>query len=363
MPRNGSSRRPTVTDVARRAGVSVATAGRVLGGYGNVSPDRQDAVRTAAAELGYAPDGVARSMRSGGTRSIGFVAVDIANPFFAEALRGVADVAHEQGYETIVLNTDDGLDLERNAIRVLLEKRIEGIVVSPASVTDVSHLRAAQQRGVPVVLLDRSSTVLPADSVVIDNQRAAAEAVQHLLDAGHRKIGVVVSIDPAEPPELVAVRGGYEVRGPSRPSVDRLRGYVSAVQAYGLAVQPKFVRLTPLADRLAAEQDLAELFTKRGAPTALFATDNIATHTAYATARRLHRAIPEELSLVGFDDADWTVLVSPPLTVIAQSPREMGRAAAQRLFARIQGDERKPTTTIVPTELVVRESAAPPAHR
>jgi LacI family transcriptional regulator len=363
MAQERPARRPTVADVARRAGVSVATAGRVLGGYGNVSADRRAGVEAAAAELGYAPNSVARSMRSGGSRSIGFVAVDIANPFFALAMRGVADVAHEEGYETIVLNTDDDLDLERSAVRVLLEKQVEGIVVSPTSVTEVEHLRTAQHRGVPVVLLDRHSPVLQADSVVIDNQQAAADAVGHLLSAGHRRIGVLVSIDAAERPELVEVAGRFEVRGPARPSVERLRGYIRTVQEHGLRVRPELVRLTPLSDRLHAEQSVADLFAGPAAPTALFATDNVATQTAYATARRLDRSIPDQLSLVGFDDADWTVLVSPAVTVLAQSPRQMGRAAAQRLFARINGDERSPTMTVVPTELMVRDSVAKPARR
>lgn len=363
MTEKGSGRRPTVADVARRAGVSVATAGRVLGGYGNVSADRQAAVQTAADELGYAPNGVARSMRLGGTRTIGFVAVDVSNPFFASAMRGVVDVAHDEGYETIVLNTDDSRDLERNAVRVLLEKQIEGIVVSPTSVTDIEHLRTAQQRGVPVVLLDRHSPVLPADSVVIDNERAAADAVQYLIDAGHRKIGALVSVDPAERPELVTVRDRLEVHGPSRPSVDRLRGYVNALQKHRIRVRPKLVGMSPLQDRSHAEQTLTGMFTGRDAPTALFATDNVATQIAYATARRLDRSIPDELSLVGFDDADWTVLVAPPLTVVAQSPLEMGRAAAQRLFARIHGDEQQPAKITVPTELLVRDSVAKHARR
>jgi LacI family transcriptional regulator len=363
MSEKGSGRRPTVADVARRAGVSVATAGRVLGGYGNVSADRQAAVQAAGEELGYAPNGVARSMRLGGTRSIGFVAVDIANPFFASAMRGVADVAHAEGYETIVLNTDDALELERNAVRVLLEKQIEGIVVSPTSVTDIEHLRIAQQRGVPVVLLDRHSPVLPADSVVIDNERAAADAVGHLIEAGHRKIGVLVSIDPSEGPELVTVGDRLEVHGPSRPSVDRLRGYVNALQKHRIRVRPKLVGLSPLQDRPHAEQNLVTMVTGRDAPTAIFATDNVATQIAYATARRMHRAIPDELSLVGFDDADWTVLVSPPLSVVAQSPLEMGRVAAQRLFARIHGDEQSPATITIPTELLVRDSVAKQARR
>lgn len=184
-------RRPTVADVAREAGVSVATAGRALGNYGRVGDDLREQVQAAAERLGYSPNAVARSMRSGGTRSIGFVGADISNPYFATAMRGLCDVAREQGYEPILANSDDRLEVERAAVSVLLDKQVEGIVVAPTSVTDVAHLERAKELGVPIVLLDRHIGALEADSVVIDNEAAAYEAVAHLLGLGHRRVGLL----------------------------------------------------------------------------------------------------------------------------------------------------------------------------
>ncbi|MFG2000332.1 LacI family DNA-binding transcriptional regulator [Spirillospora sp. NPDC048911] len=357
-PKSGR-RSPTVADVAREADVSVATAGRALGNYGRVRDDLRERVQEAAARLGYSPNVVARSMRSGGTRSIGFVGADISNPYFATAMRGVCDVAREEGYEPLLFNVDDRLDAERNAIKVLLEKQIDGIVVSPTSVTDIGHLRQARERGVPIVLLDRGSPMMDVDSVVIDNEAAARDAVTYLLGLGHRRIGLLAAIDPAEGPQLVTEDDGrVGVRGAPRPSVDRVRGYLAALDAHQAESSPELIRFCPLDAVPHAEAEARELLSLPEPPTAVFAADNVSTQGAFMAARHHRRAIPGELSLVGFDDLDWTALVEPPLTVVAQSPLDMGRTAAQRLFQRIRGDDRPAERIVMPAKLVVRSSAA-----
>jgi LacI family transcriptional regulator len=351
-------RRPTVTDVARAAGVSVATAGRVLGGYGNVSPELKAQVQAAADELGYSPNVVARSMRSGSTGSIGFIGADISNPFFAGAMRGLCDVARGEGCEAILVNSDDSLDVERSAVQVFLAKQIEGIIVSPTSVTDVAHLKLAQDQGVPVVLLDRYSPVLDVDSVVVDNEQAARQAVTHLLDLGHRDIGLLALTDPAEGPELTRHpgTGRIEVHGASRPSVDRIRGYVSALQDAGVTVREELLAWTPGFDVEHAAGEADRLLRMPDRPTALFAADNQTTQVGFTAARRLGVRIPYDVSLVGFDDLDWTALVDPPVTVVAQSPIDMGRISARMLFDRIKGGDGPAERVLQPTRLLVRGS-------
>jgi LacI family transcriptional regulator len=355
---SGERRRPTVTDVARAAGVSVATAGRVLGGYGNVKADLQTQVKAAAEKLGYSPNVVARSMRSGSTGSIAFVGADISNPFFAEAMRGVCDIAREQGYEPMLVNSDDGIEVERRAINVLLTRQVEGIIISPTSVTDVEHLKLAQDQGVPVVLLDRHSLVLDADSVVVDNEQAAYEAVQHLLELGHRDIGLVAWTDATERPEFSRSRatGRLEVHGANRPSIDRIRGYVAALQDAGVAVREELLGYTCSVDADGAEKEAERMLSLSQRPTAIFASDNHATQSAFVVARRHGLRIPADLSLLGFDDLDWTTLVEPAVTVVAQSPMAMGRLAANALFARIKGSDEPPERKVLPTELLVRGS-------
>ncbi|MFF5858573.1 LacI family DNA-binding transcriptional regulator [Streptomyces sp. NPDC012751] len=357
-------RRPTVADVAREAGVSVATAGRALGNYGRVGDDLREQVQAAAERLGYSPNAVARSMRSGGTRSIGFVGADISNPYFATAMRGICDVAREQGYEPILANSDDRLEVEHAAVSVLLDKQVEGIVVAPTSVTDVAHLERAKELGVPIVLLDRHIGALEADSVVIDNEAAAYEAVAHLLGLGHRRVGLLACVDPAEGPELVARTGTgrLTVRGAARPSIDRIRGYLAAVDDHRATSSADLIEYTPLSDAAQAQRRAEALLAQAEPPTAVFATDNVTTQGLFMAARRRGLAIPADVSLVGFDDLDWTTLVDPPLTVVAQSPLDMGRAAAVRLFERIKGDDRPAERIVLPTELVVRSSTAEHRH-
>jgi LacI family transcriptional regulator len=336
---NGRQRRPTVADVARTARVSVATAGRALGGYGYVRPETRARVQAAAQALGYSPNVVARSMRSGGTRSIGFVGSDIANPFFAEAMRGICDVANEEGYEAILTNSDERLDLEQLAVRTLLEKQVDGLVVAPSSVTQFGHLASARAQGVPVVLLDRHLPQLDCDSVVIDNQAAAHNAVTHLVGLGHRRIGLLASINAAEQPRIVPVESSRRLtaEGAGRPSVERIRGYLDALAEHQAPVSQDTMKYILSGHPGQADVPARELIGFRQRPSAVFATDNASTRSIFLAAKS--EGIPDELSLVGFDDLDWTTMVDPPISVVAQSPLRMGRVAAERLFARIKGDE------------------------
>src|SRR3954469_18091788 len=159
--RNGA----TIPDVARAAGVSRATTARALGGYGSVSAETLDRVRTAAEQLGYRPNELARSMITGKTFTIGVVVADIENPFFARVTRGISDAARSAGFEVILINTDENLASERTALKVLLDKRVDGVVVAPASSKDGEHLRAAQDCGAPITLIDRRVAGLEADAV------------------------------------------------------------------------------------------------------------------------------------------------------------------------------------------------------
>src|SRR3712207_4244948 len=155
MIENPSRRRPvTIPDVARHAGVSTATAGRALGGYGAVSPDARNRVLAAAAELGYRPNELARSMITGKTFTIGVIVADIENPFFARVSRGVTDTARDAGFEVILVNTDEDVEAERNALKVLQEKRVDGVIVAPASASEADHLAEAHRAGCPIALVD-----------------------------------------------------------------------------------------------------------------------------------------------------------------------------------------------------------------
>ena len=342
----------------------MAQAGRALGGYGYVGEQTRERVQAAARDLGYSPNVVARSMRSGSTRSIGFVGSDIANPYFAEAMRGICDVAHLEGYETILTNSDERLDLEQRAVRTLLDKQVEGLVVAPASVTHCDHLADARAQGVPVVLLDRDLPQLGCDSVVVDNENAAHTAVTHLLKLGHQRIGLLASINAAEQPEITSDEGEgrWVVLGADRPSTERIRGYLRALAAHGAPVSRDAI--TWIVGDHVQEADTAarRLLRSPWRPTAVFATDNESTRRIFLAAKTEGFKVPDRISLLGFDDLDWTVMVEPQISVVAQSPLAMGRTAGERLFARIKGDGQPKRRVVLPTQLIIRASTQAPAE-
>jgi LacI family transcriptional regulator len=347
-PPNGR-REVTVTDVAAAAKVSKATAARVLGGYGAVSEAVRDRVQAAADQLGYHPNALAKTMNTGRSNSIGIVVGDIENPFFAQATRGAADVAKAAGYDLILLNSDEDADAEQNAISVLLAKRVDGILVAPASTADPSSLREAVDRARPLVLFDRVADGLDVDTVVADNLAGARGLTGLLLDAGHRRIAFVSTI--AHP-------DGYRVgeRLGSSSVDDRVTGFVGALHDAGVVDPARYVRLNARRDGVDA---IVRSLVEEGI-TAIVASDSLIAQAAFRTLRGLGREIPGDVSLVAFDDADWTSLSAPAITVMAQPIHEIGAEAARLLVRRIAGDRAATEHLVLPQRLIERESIAPP---
>jgi LacI family transcriptional regulator len=347
-PINGR-REVTVSDVAAAAKVSKATAARVLGGYGAASEAVRDRVQAAAEELGYHPNALAKTMTTGRSNSIGIVVGDIENPFFAQATRGAADVAKAAGYDLILLNSDEHAEAERNAISVLLAKRVDGILVAPASTTDPSSLREAVDRGRPLVLFDRMADGLDVDTVVADNRTGSSRLTRLLLDAGHRRIGFVSTIAHEHEYRLGDRLGSSSVD-------DRVRGFVEALDGAGIAEPAASVHLN-------ARRDGVDLIVRRlvdEGVTAIVASDSLIAQAAFRQLRVLGVDIPADVSLVAFDDADWTSLAAPSLTVISQPIHEIGAEAARMLIRRIAGDRAPTEHLVLPQRLVERESVAPP---
>ncbi|GHF68745.1 LacI family transcriptional regulator [Amycolatopsis bartoniae] len=344
----------SLIDVARAAGVSTATAGRALGGYGQVSDRTRERVLAAAAELGYRTNGLARSMVTGSTQTIGVVVTDVANPFFATALRGITDVTSPAGFEVLLANTGGTREAEQRAVTVMSEKRVDGMIVAAAQPGDGAHLKHAMDVGVPVVLLDRQVTGVPdADTITIDNEHAAAEAVAHLLELGHRRIGVITEAGD----QLARVRSGSRRRG-LFPSAVRLRGYVRALQAAGIEIDERLVAPARY-ERESAYDAMTSLLDSAVPPTAVLCTDNVLASGAYRAAQDRGLSMPADLSLVGFDDEPWTTLVRPELTIVEQPTYDLGARAGRQLLDRLAGSaNRSPQHVQLKAKLVVRESTA-----
>lgn len=357
--RGGPSDRPTVRDVAAAAGVSPATAARALGGYGRVSAEVRARVQAQAAALRYRPNTLARSMITGTTHTLGVVIADIENSFFARAVRGITDAAHAAGFEVILVNSDEDPAKERAAVGVLLAKQVDGLLVAAASTTEVAHIREAVAQGLPVVCLDRVVPDLAADAVVVDNQRAAHNATSHLARLGHRRIAIIAASEPSLP-DPVSIAGAPPW-GPAGvlPDEARVGGYLTALRSADLQAAEELIRRCPYGRATAREQTEAVLALD-DPPTAIFATDAIVTLGAMEGIVAMGRQIPGDVSVIGFDDAEWTTIIQPPLTVVAQPVYELGASATRRLLARIAGDERPPEVLMLETTFLLRGSTGRP---
>lgn len=348
LPKNTAT---TVADVARSAGVSKATAARVLGGYGTVSDRVRNAVKLAAKELDYRPNELARSMTTGRSGTIGVVVGDIENPFFGSAVRGISDVARAAGFNVVLATSGENIDVERAAVKTLVAKRVDGLIVSPAQESETEHLRERGRAGRPLVLLDRAIATLAVDSVTTDDRAASKAVTRLLLDRGHCRIVYVTACDT--PTHLY-----HEIGDILTASVrERIEGFLQAGEEAGIANMPQWVRLganTPEATR----QLTIDLLSATPPPTAIIASDSLIAIEVFKIARELGIVMPEALSLLTFHDAAWTAVTTPPVTVVRQPVYELGEAAARMLIERLSGIDVPPRQVVLPTKLIERGSIA-----
>ena len=333
-----------IGDVARQAGVSPATVSRVMNGSGAVSPERAAKVRAAAAALGYTPSSAARALRQQRTRVWAAIVADIQNPFFTAVVRGIEDEALAAGHRLVLGNSDEDLEKEAAYLDIAVAEQMAGVVIAVASAKD-SRLDAVLERGVPVVAIDRRPKRHEdaVDSVVVDNEAGARQATAHLFEAGASRVACVT--------------------GPARVSTasERLAGYQRAVRAHGAKVDQDLVRRADFREDGGYAETRA-LLSARRRPDALFVANNLMTIGALRAVHEAGLRVPDDLLLVGFDDAPWTTLVSPQLTVVAQPTHEIGRQAA--LLLATASADLPPRHVVLPPTLLVRESSRPsPAER
>ncbi|WP_460991713.1 LacI family DNA-binding transcriptional regulator [Sinomonas soli] len=345
----------TIIDVARRAGVSKSTAARALADYGSVSEKTRRAVQVAADELGYQANALARSMITGRTMSVGVVVPDISNPFFANAVRGISTAAREGDYDVLLSSTDGDLGLERRAVSVLAGKKVDGVIIAPVSTEDTEHLESLEAKGIAVTLLDRPAPrVAAASYVAVDHVGASALAVNHLIDLGHRDIGIVTEASPALPEQL-----DHGLASALRPAQARLVGYATALRSAGIRYDPALVASSAYA-RASASAAVRGLLESQPQVTAVYCTDSELSAGAFAALQDLRIDCPGQVSLIGFDDQDWATLVRPRLTVVEQPSYQLGRTAMRELIvSMVNPAERRRHRTLL-GRLIVRDSTARP---
>ena len=234
---NSPTRLVTIQDVAREAGVSKATAARVLGSYGTASPAVKEKVLAAARELGYRPNELARSMTTGRSRTIGVIVGDIENPYFGQAVRGISEVARAAGFDVILANSGEDVGKEQAAVRVLLGKRVDGLIVTPASMSETQHLESVQSQDVLWFCSIARIPGLKVDSVVTDDRAAAEAATQTLIDAGHRRIAYITATNSDDP----IYRGPHQIS--LTTVMDRIEGFLAAASEAGIETPEQYIRL------------------------------------------------------------------------------------------------------------------------
>jgi LacI family transcriptional regulator len=346
----------TIVDVARAANVSRATASRALAGYGRIRPATRDRVQAVAEQLGYRPNSLARAMRAGRSATIGLIVTDIANPFFAQATKAVARAANEFGYDVVVADTNEDEKAERRAIRVFLEKRVDGLIVVPApGRPDDDQLGVVQAEGTPtpLVLLDRRRAEHQGASVTSDDFRSAVDAVSLLVSNGHTRIGMI---------DGNWASSGFTSRRPrtlGSAASERIDGFREGMKRSGLSPRPGWMLYASARERYAAQAAAASILGQADRPTALVTNNSDIALAVLTVCQNLGLEIGSDLSLITFDDASWAAAFSPPISAVARPVAQMGEAAVRELVAQIGG--RPPSPAIVlKNDLIERRSVGAP---
>ena len=327
---------PGIRDVARRAQVSTATVSRVLNGIATVQPALRWAVEEAARELGYQPDRVARSLRIGGSSTLGLMLPDAHNALFMEIVRGVQAVTNAEGLLVMVCDADQDTARERQYSRLLAGERVAGVLAAPRDPSGAS-LQPLIDCGIPVVVFDRKPKGLDVDSVVLDDRMGAHLCVRHLVKAGRKKIAIVT--------------------GPLEVSValERLVGFKEAMTEARFHINPDWVRVGTFEESSGYENMLA-LLALSSPPDAVIASNNVITLGAMRAIRDRGLRVPGEISLVAFDEMPWSSLTDPPLTTVSLPAYEMGVAATEALMSRLRKPDLPRQNLVLEPRLVARGS-------
>jgi LacI family transcriptional regulator len=329
-----------IQDVAELAGVSITTVSHVINATRYVSDELEQRVRTAMVTLDYQPNRLARSLRCGETHTIGMIIPDNVNPFFAEVARGIEDAGFANGYTVVLGNSDGNLDRELLYVNELLAKQVDGIVFVAAGLSS-ERIAEIQKVHVPVVIIDRKLEQIPTtvDSVLLDNEFGGFQATQHLITLNHRRIACITG-----PSDLT-------------PSADRITGYCKALANAGIHIDDTLITRGNFQYESGHTATL-HLLDLPDPPSAIFVCNDLMAMGAISAVFTKGKRVPDDVSIVGFDDVLLAAFTNPPLTTIAQPKYEIGELAANLLLERIGGSTAEAQHLIQTPYLIVRESTA-----
>jgi DNA-binding LacI/PurR family transcriptional regulator len=326
----------TIKDVAVLAGVSESTVSRVVNKKEYVKEDTRKRVYSAINQLGYKPSRLARGLRIKSSQILGLIISDIQNPFFTSLVRAVEDVTYHHNYAIILCNTDEDPEKEALLIDLMLSERVAGVIITPTREYNCP-LKKLLDKKIPVVCVDRRVRDFEIDTVISDNQDSSYKLVSHLIDNGHIRIGALL--------------------GPSKITSfsERLDGFIRAHQECGLSIDNAIIKqgIPKENEGYAFTNDL---LTLSHPPSSIFAGNNLLALGAITAIKEKGLSIPEDISIVSFDDQEWTQLMTPKISVARQPTYEMGKLAAELTFHRINDYDCEVNHVILKSELIFRES-------
>lgn len=337
-----AARRVTITDVARASNVHVSTVSRVLNGRElSLLPETRERVISAATRLGYRPSALARGLRLRRTFTLGMLVPDITNPVFPSIIKGVEGAAHARGYHLILCNTEDSYEREASYLRVLREWRVDGILIASSSTAE-STIAELRREKFPFVLLNSASR--PSDDLAVmpDNRQGASAAIDHLIQLGHRRIGLIAA------PQTTTT--GQE----------RLLAARATLRRHHLAHEDALVSVADSFSEESGYRAARRLLLDDEPPTAIFGANDLIALGAIRLAREIGLAVPRDLSVIGFNDIAQSQLFDPPLTTVHVPQEEMGLLAASLLVNHLEGRRIERRQVVLETQLVVRGSTAMP---
>lgn len=326
-------------EVAKRAGVSIATVSRVINDMDNVKPETRFKVEKIIKELGYKPNRVAKRLRykKSSGNLIGILIPDIRNPFYVEVLRGIEDVTYVNECAIIVCNFSQDEKKAKFYLDILEAESVDGLIVAPVNENDQNVINIIKS-GLPVVCVDRGLNDIDVDVVVVENKEGAYSAVDYLAKKGYKRIAYI---------------GGLTQIPSTR---EREKGYYEALKDNNIPIYPELIKFGDSSHESGVKLT-EELLSLPQPPDALFTGNNLITLGALETIHNKGLRIPDDIAIVGFDDMYWSISLNPPLTAVRQPAYEIGKRAAELLIQKIADPSRTPVRMVLKTELIIRKSS------
>lgn len=335
----------TISDIAKTAGVSLATVSRVLNDSGYVKDETRERVLGVIKELNYTPSAIARSLSKNKTNTIGVIVPEITNPFFGEVIKGISQVADENGLNIILCDTDESKEKELRALKVLTEQRIQGIIITPTSAEDEfnsEYLKTLENMGTPIVLVDGHVKYTTFNGVFVDNIKGSYDAIEALIKEGHRKIAIITG------------------RMNSKPAKDRVLGYQKALMMNNIHLDDKYIFYGDYKEETGYRLT-KEIISMDDRPTAIFVSNNMMTLGCLKALYEERMNIPDDIAVVAFDRIDILNLLGFNISYVNGPTVEMGRLGMQMIVDILNKENIKENSkeikrlTLIP-ELVLRGS-------